>query len=143
MRLKAYFQAGITSCKLNAGKILQLLAASKKWSLRDVLLFILLSVGVYYSLFHKLGEAPLTLWDEARYANNAIDLLENPHLFKVTHLGEPDQFNTKPALVIGLQAVCMRILGINELAVRLPSALFGLLTLVLVYFYASRFSKAH
>lgn len=118
------------------------LSDSKKLTWLDVLLLLVLAVAVYYSLLHRLGDAPLTLWDEARYANNAIDMLQNPHLFKVEHLDEPDWFNTKPALVIGLQALCMRVFGINEFAVRLPSALFGLLTLIAVYLFAWRFFRS-
>jgi len=112
---------------------------SGHWS--DKLFIFVLAIGVYFSLFSTLGEAPLAMWDEARYANNALDLFEHPHLFRVTHLSEPDSFNTKPALVIGLQAICMRLFGISEFAVRLPSALFGLLTLVLVYLFSRRFFK--
>jgi 4-amino-4-deoxy-L-arabinose transferase-like glycosyltransferase len=109
---------------------------------QEGLLLVILAFAVYYSLFHSLGDAPLTLWDEARYANNAIDFLENPHFFKVTHLGQADEFNTKPGLVIWLQAACMWLFGINELAVRLPSAVFGLLTLGLVYLFAWRFFQS-
>ncbi len=120
-------------------KFHRFLAVSKKLVWTDILLFLILAIASYTSLFYRLGDAPLTLWDEARYANNAIDFLEKPHLFQVTHLGIPDEFNTKPALVLWFQAICMRIFGISELAVRLPSALFGLFTMCLVYIFAWRF----
>lgn len=120
-------------------KLIQLFSSTKKWDWSELLFFILLAVVAFYSLFYHLGDAPLAMWDEARYANNAIDMLENPHPFKVEHMGQPDRFNTKPALVIAMQAFCMHLFGINAFSVRLPSALFGLFTLLLVYAFAQRF----
>ena len=77
------------------------------------------------------------MWDEATYANNAIDMMESPSIV-IKHKGEIDLYNTKPPLVIALQAVCMHFFGINTFAVRLPSILFSLLTVFILYFYAQK-----
>ena len=91
----------------------------------------------YLLIFHNLGKAQIRIWDEATYANNAIDMYENPgNPLVIKHQGEPDLYNVKPPLVIWLQALSMKIWGINEFAVRLPSALFGLLTVLLLYGFA-------
>jgi len=40
----------------------------------------------------------------------------------------------KPPLIYWLMAISFKIFGINEMAARLPSALFGLLTVLLVFY---------
>lgn len=97
----------------------------------------------YFIIFQNLGKFQIRMWDEATYANNSLDmLLSSKNIFLVEHLGKPDLYNTKPPLVIWLQALSMKALGINEFAIRLPSALAGLLTVLLVYFFCIRVLKS-
>lgn len=96
----------------------------------------------YFIIFQNLGKFQIRMWDEATYANNAIDMLLNQNPMVVEHLGQPDLYNTKPPLAIWLQALGMKAFGINEFALRLPSALAGLLTVLLVYFFGVRVLKS-
>ena len=102
-----------------------------------IVLLVLLSIS-YFPVFHNLGKFQIRMWDEATYANNSLDMLTGGNVLVVQHLGEPDSYNTKPPLVIWLQALSMKVMGVNELAIRLPSAVFGLLTVLLVYFFSVR-----
>lgn len=89
-------------------------------------------------LFFRLGSAPIQLWDESRQAVNAAEMLAN-HRWLVTYFdGQPDLWNTKPPLLIWLQAGSIRLLGYSPLAVRLPSALAALGTVLLVAWFGWR-----
>lgn len=82
------------------------------------------------------------MWDEATYANNAIDMFETPSLVVKTQ-GEIDLYNTKPPLVIGLQALSISIFGINTFAVRLPSIFFAFCSVFLLFFFAKKVFNSH
>src|SRR5690606_20171172 len=59
-----------------------------------------------------------------------------------TFLGQPDMAAMKPPLQIWLMALSIKIFGANELALRLPSAIAGLITCYFMYwFLASKFKK--
>ncbi|HMT29742.1 MAG TPA: glycosyltransferase family 39 protein [Bacteroidia bacterium] len=100
---------------------------------------VLLILLACFPLFRNLGATQIKLWDEATYANNSIDMLrDDANILVVEHLGKPDLYNTKPPFAIWMQALSMKCFGINEYSVRLPSALFGLFTLLLVFFFCIR-----
>jgi len=52
--------------------------------------------------------------------------------------GEPDHWNTKPPLTVWSQVFWMKIIGPGEMAVRLPSAIAGLLTCFLLVFFCRK-----
>ncbi|MEM6632383.1 MAG: glycosyltransferase family 39 protein [Bacteroidota bacterium] len=106
--------------------------------IQDLLYLTVLLLTSYLLIFHNLGKAQIRIWDEATYANNAIDMYEQPgNPLVIRHLGEPDLYNVKPPLVIWLQALNMHIWGVNEWAIRFPSALFGLFTVLTLYGFCS------
>ena len=89
-------------------------------------------------LFIRLDALPLFIFDEGRLANNALEMVENGNWI-VTHFeGEPDLWNTKPPLMIWLQALSMKLLGADLLAVRLPAALAGFVTILALFLFANR-----
>ncbi|MCS7085916.1 MAG: glycosyltransferase family 39 protein, partial [Bacteroidia bacterium] len=92
------------------------------------------AAALYFPYFLHLDAPVLRLWDESRLACNALDQHQNGFGLVVRFEGKPDLWNTKPPLMIWLQAGCMRILGANELAVRLPAAAAGLGTSLLLFF---------
>ena len=92
----------------------------------------------WFSLFWQLGARPLQNWDEARMAVNAAEMLGNRH-WLVTHFqGQPDLWNTKPPLLVWLQALSLHAFGYSEWAVRLPTALAALALTALVAAFARR-----
>ena len=66
---------------------------------------------------------------------------EGGHPLVPTYNGEPDLWNTKPPLMIWMQVGMMKLFDPGELAVRFPSAIAGLLTVLLVFFFISYYLK--
>lgn len=109
--------------------------------LEKYLKYIVLLLLLYMPLFGHLGSLPIRLWDESRLAINAFEML-NDHDYLVTHYnGEPDMWNTKPPLLIWMQVGFMKMIGVNETAVRLPSAIAGFLTCLLLLVFSLRYLK--
>ena len=80
----------------------------------------------------------MSLWDESRLAVNAFEMCENGNWIVTHYDGKPDMWNTKPPFVIWWQAISMKILGYNLLAHRLPSAIAGFGTILLVFFFCKK-----
>ena len=75
----------------------------------------------------------LKIWDESSYALNAIEMsMDFDNLLINFRDEKPDFYSVKPTFVIFLQAICIRILGINEFAIRLPSIFFGILSVFMI-----------
>lgn len=108
----------------------------------DFVIVIMVLILSCIPLFYDLSGLHIRMWDEAFYANNSIEMMTNCNLLVVQHEGKPDLFNTKPPFVIWLQALSMNFFGINELAVRLPSAIFGLFTVIIVYLFCATVIKS-
>lgn len=94
-----------------------------------------------FPLFVRLDSIPLHVFDEARLANNALEMTQNGNIWVTHYNGEPDLWNTKPPLAVWAQAICMYFFGYTELAVRLPSALCGLATALLLYWFCAAAMK--
>lgn len=87
-------------------------------------------------LFAHLDSLPVRLWDESRLATNAYEMYKSNNLLITTFQGEPDHWNTKPPLLIWMQCLGMKLFGVSEVAVRLPSVLAGLgIFMSLVFFF--------
>ena len=84
-------------------------------------------------LFYRLGALPIEVWDEGRIVINALEMAHSGLSLITTYGGIPDHWNTKPPLFIWLMSLSIRVLGPNEWAVRLPSALSALATAVMVF----------
>jgi 4-amino-4-deoxy-L-arabinose transferase-like glycosyltransferase len=96
-----------------------------------IILFLLLT---YPPIFLHLGSLPIRIWDESRLAINAYEMNKDGD-FLVTHFsGMPDMWNTKPPLMIWLQVFFIKLFGVGELALRLPSAIAAFLTCVFILF---------
>lgn len=110
---------------------------------KKCLFFFIASSILYFPLFSHLGAFPIRIWDEARLAINAYEMLNNGNIV-VTHFdGEPDMWNTKPPLMIWLQVLCMKIFGVGEFTVRLPSAIAALGTCLAMLFLSKRYLNNH
>ncbi|MCB0431424.1 MAG: glycosyltransferase family 39 protein [Flavobacteriales bacterium] len=105
--------------------------------------FVFLALLIYMPLFGHLDTLPIRVWDESRLAVNAVEMYYDGDWI-VTHFdGKPDMWNTKPPLMIWAQVICMKLLGPGELAVRLPSALAGFLTCVLLLVFSLRYLRSY
>src|ERR1700694_1044195 len=91
-----------------------------------------------FSFFTRLSALPVRIWDEARNANNALEMYLNDHWQIPFYEGRPDMWNTKPPLLIWLQVLDLHLFGINEVSIRLPSALAAVLTGLLLWWFVNR-----
>ncbi len=92
-----------------------------------------------FPLFYRLDALPIRMWDEARNAVAALEMLQNDNYVVRYFNGSPDTWEVKPPLLIWFQVLSLKIFGVNEFAVRLPSALAALLTALFLIFYFHRF----
>lgn len=95
----------------------------------------------YVAIFAQLHRPSIRIWDEARLANNAVEMYNTGLSLVTTYHYEPDLWNTKPPLLIWLQMLSFKLLGISEISVRLPSALAGAFTCLLIYFFCTKVLK--
>ena len=91
-------------------------------------------IYIYFTL-----KPSIFIWDEASYGLNSIEMSRSNNLLTPTIDYIPSTENTKPTLVLALQALSIKIFGINELAIRLPTILFSLLLIVLLFYYLAKF----
>lgn len=104
-------------------------------SLNHYLGYLLIFLIAYYPLFHALGSLPIVLWDESRLANNAFEMYTSNNWLVMQYDGQPDYWNAKPPLMIWLQVISMKLFGMTEFAIRFPSAMAGLFTCFLFYWF--------
>jgi len=97
---------------------------------------VLITLFAFLIRLYRLGQVPISLhWDEAAWGYNAYSILKTgrdvygqilPFILK--SFGD-----YKPAFYVYLVAISEAIFGLNEFAVRLPSALFGSLAVFLLF----------
>ncbi len=95
--------------------------------------FLLLLLLSYVPVFHNLDRYPIRLWDESRQTLNAKEMADNGHWLALYFEGEPETWNAKPPLMVICQALCIKVFGWNELAIRLPAALSAFATCLLLF----------
>lgn len=103
------------------------------FSLKPAVGLVLVLLIIALPICGHLDHMPILQWDEARLANNALEMYHNDNWIVTYYDGSPDMWNTKPPLMIWLQVVSMHLFGIGELAIRFPSAVAAIATCVLLY----------
>lgn len=103
-----------------------------------ILILLILSIAALM-FFARLGDPNIQIWDESRLAINAMEMYETGFSPVTTFNYEPDLWNTKPPLMIWCQVACMKIFGVNEFAVRLPSAISAFLLIAFFLFYFKKY----
>ena len=76
---------------------------------------------------------PLQLWDESRNANNALEMALHGFRLGPTYAGVVDHWNTKPPLLIWMQAALLRAGAAPLVALRLPSWLAAAATAAMLW----------
>jgi len=97
------------------------------------ILFLLL----FLSFFAHLGNVPLFDADEGVYSEVTREMLANQDFTTALLNGIP--FFHKPPLFFWAQAASIRVLGLNEFAMRLPSAFAALLWAASIFLFARRY----
>lgn len=103
------------------------------WNWEDILLILLLACTLY---FPGIGRIPLFDRDEPRFAQAAREMLNSGNFIVPRFDGvlRPD----KPPVIYWLMDISYKFFGVNTMAARLPSVIFGSLTLLLVYWIAGK-----
>lgn len=97
-------------------------------------LFIILLGAIIFLPF--IGETHLFDLDEIEFAEAAREMLVSDN-FKEVQINFTS-FNKIPPLFFWMQATAMHFFGVNEFAARLPNALIGILTLLVVFHIGKR-----
>ncbi len=92
---------------------------------------LLIAFGAAILFIPFLGQVHLFDWDEVNFAECAREMLVSKNYLRVQIDFQP--FWEKPPLFIWMQALCMKLFGINEFAARLPNALMGIATLCTLF----------
>jgi len=107
----------------------------RKFAIYIVLALIVL-VGMFLRFYQLRTNPPSLDWDEASIGYNAYSISktgadEYGNKFPLSIRSFDDY---KPALYTYLDVIPVYLFGLNEFAVRLPAAIFGFLTILVVYF---------
>ncbi|MBI2987724.1 MAG: glycosyltransferase family 39 protein [Deltaproteobacteria bacterium] len=96
---------------------------------------LLLAFLCYLIFFHGLGHYALWDPDEGRIGVIAKEMAASGNWMTLTQNGVP--YYDKPVPYFWLVALCLKLLGLSELAVRLPSALAASLTVGFVFIWGT------
>ena len=101
--------------------------------LRDRLVIVLAALVLFVP---GLGAVHLFDWDEINFAEMAREMVVTGDVLRPQIDFKP--FHEKPPLFIWLQAACMALFGVGEFAARLPNAVCGVLTLLVIHGIGTR-----
>ncbi len=106
--------------------------------LHNFLWFFLIFILSFPILFLKIENFSFRLWDESMFAINSIEMLNQGSWLVPIYNGIADMWNSKPPMTNWLQMIFIKILGFNELAVRLPSAIASFFTILVTFFFVKK-----
>ncbi len=78
-----------------------------------------------------LGAVHLFDWDEINFAEASREMIETGDYLTVRIDYQP--FHEKPPFFFWFQVISMKIFGVNEFAARLPNAIIGIITLMVIF----------
>jgi 4-amino-4-deoxy-L-arabinose transferase-like glycosyltransferase len=107
----------------------------KKIASDNLIIYLGISIVAALLFIPMLGGVHLFDWDEINFAESAREMIQSDDYLTVQINYTP--FWEKPPLFIWMQVLSMKVFGINEFAARLPNAVCGIITL-LVLFHTGR-----
>ena len=96
----------------------------------------LILISAIFFFIPFLGSVHLFDWDEINFAESAREMLVTGNFSRVQIDFHP--FWEKPPLFFWMQALSMKLFGINEFAARFPNAVIGIFTLLIFYFLGKK-----
>lgn len=104
--------------------------------------YLILFPIIFIAYYYQLGVFPVYMWDEGVYASNAMEMINNGNILIKYFDNKPEMWATQPPLVAWFQALSMWVFGINETALRFPSALAAtILSISLLRFLTKEFDS--
>ncbi|RLA69620.1 MAG: glycosyltransferase family 39 protein [Epsilonproteobacteria bacterium] len=98
---------------------------------------VILILALFFGFYFNLGGVPLFDLDEGAFSEATREMLVNGN-YLTTYLNGELRFD-KPILIYWLQAFSVKGFGLNEFALRLPSALAATVWVVLLYYFVRHF----
>lgn len=113
----------------------------KPWFTRIIAHRYLIILVVFFSFlfFYRMHWPTLGSWDEAWYASISREMAETGQMVPSIWNGKP--FYDHPPMGFWIVAISYQLFGVSEFATRLPSALMGLGSIVLMYLVGVTFFK--
>lgn len=106
---------------------------------KEIFLQFFLIFGALWLLVFNIGSFPLVDYDEATYAKIVVDTLNSGDILS---LKSDDNFwFEKPPLYFWLAMMSVKLIGVNEIAFRLPSVILCVLSLWLVFLIVRKITK--
>ena len=99
--------------------------------MRRVYPYVLIACISGLLFFHSLGKVSLFDWDEINFAESAREMIETNNYMRVQINYEP--FWEKPPFFFWLQSASMHLFGVGETAARIPNAVCGIITLLILF----------
>lgn len=118
--------------KYNIGKIINFYSQSR------FLPLIILTVLASFLILINLGSTHLFPWDEGIYGQISKNMFSSGDYINLHWAKDGDIWFEKPPLYFWLTSFWMTLVGVNEWAVRLTSAFFGIGTVLLTYIFGKR-----
>lgn len=98
----------------------------------------LLLVLLFFSFLYNLSAAPLHLWDESRRAIDALTMYQDG-IWIIDHYdGIKGEWSTKSPLLIWMQVLSIKLFGISDASVRIPSALAAICIGICIWWFCKR-----
>ncbi len=101
---------------------------------------LILLVALFASFFATLGWLPLFDLDEGAFSEATREMLESGN-YLTTYLNGELRFD-KPIFIYWFQALSVKLFGLNEFALRLPSALAASLWVLATYLFTKHYSDS-
>lgn len=96
----------------------------------------IMALLIFLSFYFNLGSVPLFDLDEGAFSEATREMLLSGD-YITTYLGGELRFD-KPILIYWLQALSVKLFGLNEFALRLPSALAATFWAIILYFFSKK-----
>ena len=100
--------------------------------------FVLVMAAFAVAFFVSLGSGPLWAADEKTYSQMAYHMVKSGNYLLPWSLGEPAIWAGKPPLLMWLMSLSYQAFGVNNLATRFWSPVFGVLSLVAVFYLGKK-----
>ncbi len=108
---------------------------------KTTILYAIVLIGaIALSFFMGLGDAPLFNKDEGAFSEATREMMASGN-YIMTYLNDEPRYD-KPILIYWFQAVSVALFGLNEFALRLPSALAAALWVFVTFLFCRKFWDA-
>lgn len=104
---------------------------------------LLLLLGLLlFTFFYQLSLQPVYVWDEARRANDSLQILLRGEWIIDFYDDDPTTWSSKSPILLWLQAASLYLFGIHEWALRFPSAAASVLIGICIWWFCIKYFKS-